>query len=47
MGRTKVELEELAGRKLNSRLDLPHMGDMEDVQELLRMLGMVWSPGAT
>ena len=46
MGRTKVEFKELVACKLDSRLNFPHMGDMENVEQLLRMLNMVWSPRA-
>jgi hypothetical protein len=33
----KIECDKFPAGKLNSRLNFPHMGDMENVEELLAM----------
>ena len=38
----KIECEKFLAGILNSWLDFPHMGDMENVEELLAMPSAVW-----
>jgi hypothetical protein len=44
VGWVKVEPKEFLACKLNAGLNLPHMGYMENVEDLLRMLRMEWCP---
>jgi len=42
----EVKFRQFLSHKLDSREDVPHMGDMEDVENLLTMLNMMWCPRA-
>ena len=44
VGWMKVEPKEFLACKLNAGVNLPHMGDMENVEDLLRMLRMDGCP---
>jgi hypothetical protein len=38
----KIECEKFVAGEIDSRLNFPHMRDMEDVKELLAMPNTVW-----
>ena len=44
VGWMKIEPKEFLACKLNAGVNLPHMGDMENVEDLLRMLRMDGCP---
>lgn len=44
MSRVKVKMKEFLACKFDSGQYLPHVGDMENIKELLRMLSTVWCP---
>jgi len=44
VSRVKVSLEQFSGSKLDAWNNLPHMGHMENVQELFGMFSLEWCP---
>ena len=46
VGWMEVEFKEFLARKVNPWLYIPHVGYMENIEELLTMVCMMWSPRA-